>query len=648
MMRFFRKYTRECMAVLMVLLMIVFIGGSALEGLLMQDTGGTVAFNSRLGDITHADQQAAKSTTDLLSSLGVNWSQPLFGSGAEPLNVMDWILLQREAKRLGVEANLSSVQRMVQQQTGLQTRIPQIAWTHQIQERQIHEALRQFATIQEVAAAVAGAAMVSEAEVRQAAYDALDRVDINVVELPADVFLTTEGEGQEFTDEQIAAQFEQYKDDVPGGGVEFGYYIEPQIRIEYIRIDRDKIAEQLRVNPATLERDARKYYDERKNADPLFRAPEEEKTAEDSAESAEPESAEEPEKPKTPRILEWEEAKEKAIQRVREARAGEAAGRMANWLSTRLADAWYAMGMDEDGYRKRPSGVEAEGYLEQIIKEIPGTIAYPDAVTVHTTGYFQQSEAADVDGIGSAHVFGQAGSWHTLASLAFNVQGILEIDPTDRAAPVSRLALYETCPTALRDAEGDHYLFRVVETRGAHVAASVDEVRQRVAEDLKLKAAYDAALAAGQKLLASVGEQGLKAAFDADEALTSLPQTESGKSVRFFEPQPCPRLPEDMAASGRVGDTRLVQGWAYVPAWFVDRLFALAASGRKHELIEIPEHAKVVVVELVERLVPREDGFAAMRDRLTMRMTAMRYQTALTNWLDPTNIEARNSLKAPK
>src|SRR3989304_7864337 len=99
MMKFFRKHNKKLLAIFMAGLMIVFIGGSALQGLLTPQTNPVVA-NSIYGPVTLLDQNSANSQTNLLEMMGVDWRRPVPG-GAKPLDSVDWILLRREAQALG-------------------------------------------------------------------------------------------------------------------------------------------------------------------------------------------------------------------------------------------------------------------------------------------------------------------------------------------------------------------------------------------------------------------------------------------------------------------------------------------------------------------------------------------------------------------
>ncbi|MCH7597015.1 MAG: hypothetical protein IID35_10695, partial [Planctomycetes bacterium] len=99
MMKFFRKHNKTLLAIFMSGLMIVFIGGSALQGFLTPQSDQVIA-TSIFGDISLLDQQEAKRVTDILDQVGQDWSRPISGA-SEPLQTMEWILLAREAERTG-------------------------------------------------------------------------------------------------------------------------------------------------------------------------------------------------------------------------------------------------------------------------------------------------------------------------------------------------------------------------------------------------------------------------------------------------------------------------------------------------------------------------------------------------------------------
>ncbi len=109
MMKFFRKHNKKLIAIFMSLLMIVFIGGSALQGMLTPSRDRLVA-TSALGDVTSLDQADATRVTQLMRRMGLDWTQPVpFGYTAKRLEEIDWILLVRETEKLGLMLDQANV-----------------------------------------------------------------------------------------------------------------------------------------------------------------------------------------------------------------------------------------------------------------------------------------------------------------------------------------------------------------------------------------------------------------------------------------------------------------------------------------------------------------------------------------------------------
>ena len=92
MMKFFRKYNKQLLAVFVVLLMLVFVGGSALESLLRpQPDSGVVGHVAAFGqDLTGGDFTRFQNETVLLDQIGYLWSRfrylgTMLDPTAEPL-----------------------------------------------------------------------------------------------------------------------------------------------------------------------------------------------------------------------------------------------------------------------------------------------------------------------------------------------------------------------------------------------------------------------------------------------------------------------------------------------------------------------------------------------------------------------------------
>ena len=233
----------------------------------------------------------------------------------------------------------------------------------------------------------------------------------------------------------------------------------------------------------------------------------------------------------------------------------------------------------------------------------------------------------------------------TSKSLAFQCQGITAIP--EKATPSDYLALFQTCRTVLKDSDGNVYVFRVIATRDAHPADSLDDVRDSVVEDLRLLRAYETAMQHARRLMqatrgSSTGN--LKDAFDADEELAAvMEKAGGGLSVKFFEPDPFPRVRPEQAALARSKPGAYVTGPGWLPGETTEEIFALKQASDPIAIIEMKQDPKLLVVQWLETINGREDEFQELRTQISTRMANTRASEALTQWLDPKQIRARNS-----
>ncbi len=631
MMKFFRKHNKELLAVFMVLLMIVFLGGSALNNLLTPRVNRVVA-HTRLGDISYADQNTAKHLTEILERTGANWQTPIpfFGPG-EPITTTDWIILTREAEELGLASDAAA-------SMNLPGDLNEWSRLLRVKPSQIVRAHAQLHAIQQTAWAVASASSLSEAEILAAARNALEKVQVGVVMLPAAAFVD---EAQEFTEGEINVQFEAYRETEPGVGLEFGYYVPPAVRVQYIRIDRDALADDVRV--ASPERKAKTYFEENQKADPAFRRSPDALAGEEF----DPGFEGPPLPPRSP-FLSWEEAREAAIQIVREQEADGAAARIADWLVQYAAEPWIDAKRDpESRYKAVPERVGDLGYYDEIVKRVPRTIAYPDVMSTGVTEFFSQAEAGQVEGIGEASFRPEPGVVLSLGTLAFRGQGVVPQIPLEEGVNVSDyLADYQTCRYPIKDLDGNIYIFRVVDTHAGHVPESVEEVRDRVIADLRLKAGYEIAAARAESLRSCAESMTLVEAYESDAELVALKDTEFGGESGYFDPLPFSRTTENQDPITSAGVGRDIgSGVGVVPREIVEKMFALADAEHKTQVFELPERATVMVVEWLETKQADGDEFAEKRESLAQRISMARMGGVIRDWLDPEQIRARNGFE---
>lgn len=638
MMKFFRKYNKQLLAVFMVGLMVVFVGGSALQGLLTPDTNPVVA-TSRFGPITFVDQQIANETGKLLESLGFDWRHPA-GWTAKPLETTDWILLRREARSLGVEATESSV-RGTLSDPALDDRVNDLARRLRVRPEAMHTALADLRSIQQAASAIGGAAVPSEAELMVAARNALEAVSMRAVVLPAEMFVD---DSLEFTEEEIKAQFERFRDKERGKGLNFGYYQPTALKVQYIEVDRQAIADGIKL--ANLDRKAKSYFEEKRTTDAAFARPN--RNEPDPAATGKIEG---PPAPPVDPYLTWDEAKDAAIEQVRKQHAEQAAARIADWIAQYTSESFIEVERNPDGYKPAPPAVARPEYYQEIVEKVPASIAYPDALSVRVTEFFAADQADKVPELGTARFQPERGMPQSFKEMVVRTQAIAPKVPTEEGSNASDyVSTGQTFPYPVSDATtGNLYMFRVLDSRASHVPTSVDEVRDQVIADLRLSRGYEMAKARAESLKQCMSYESLREAYMADLELADLKQKPGGATSGYYEPQPFSRVPRHMASRGRpAAGVFAGAGVGNLPNDVVDECFALEHADDKTRLLELPDRATVILAEWVETKPAPEDDFNTLRKQLVGQLADARAQSAIADWLDPDQVRARAGWKLGK
>jgi len=632
MMKFFRKHNKKLLAIFMAGLMIVFIGGSALQGLLTPQTNPVVA-NSNYGPVTLFDQKIANDQTNLLDLMGLDWRRPIPG-GTRALESMDWILLRREAKAMGAEVTPAAVRASARDES-FYARVNDVARRLRIKPDVIHAAMADFRTVQQAAISVAGSTIPSEAELLSTTRDALETVKIRSVLLPAEAFVD---ESLQFSDAEIQAQFEKYREREREQGLSFGYFRPPSLRVQYIEIDRQKIA--AAVGVANLERKAKSYYEERRTTDFAFRK----KDVPPGPDPAAAGLVEGPPAPPYEPYLDWESAKDIAVDALRKEYAAQAVERIANWLVQYADESWLEIDRGQDGYKIAPQTVAKLEYYDEVVGHIPTTIAFPGAVSIAATDFFTAQEAPEVSRLGRTVFRTAPGVSQSFATLAFRTQAIVpNVSADERTNTFDYLAPFQTCRFPLTDEEtGNLYLFRIVDAKPAHALESVADVRDQVVDDLRLSRGYEVAKARAESLRACAATQSLEEAYEADADLVAFKDRGEGINSGYFDPPPMSRVLKHQASRGRSPTGVFVGiGIGNVSNEVVDQCFALQHSDEKTRIIELPDRAAVLLAEWVETKPPQEDEFNALRKQLVTQLADARWRSAASAWLDPEKVRAR-------
>jgi hypothetical protein len=622
MMKFFRKYNKQLLAVFMVLLMVVFLGGSALYELASPNPDRTVA-TSRDGDISLMDQRVASQVTSLLSGIGFAWQQPVPGN-YPALQEIDWLLLMREAERYGMASNEPAVRATL----GANISLDDLSRNIGIRKDRIVEALAQFTAIQQLAYTIGEAATVSEAEILTAGELHLKKVRVNAVLLPGAAFSDPEAE---FSEAEIREQYEKHRSAESGEGLNFGYYVPPKLKIQYVRIDVAKLADVVRI--ASLDKKARAFYDERPEQ-PAFLRPADEA----------PDSAAAPSTGRSP-YLSWDEAKEIAFDIVRKREASMTAARMADWVVKTSAEPWHGIDQKENRYKVAPENIRLRDYFAHLLDNLPSSIAYREVISVEETDFVSREEVDRLPKIGTASYRGDSGgfSFKTLSTLAFQSEPIVEkIPEVAGASGGDFLSLHQTSRYPLTGFDGDVYAFRVVDHKPGHVPESVDEVRDAVVADMRLLEGFNNARWRAESLRACEDAANLKEAYEKDDELVGWSGTEQGAGVGFFEPPAFSLVSRYDAARGKSPDLVYVgAGVGSLPFEVARGCFALAGATQKIKIFEDADRAAVLVIEWVETIPAKGEDFLEMRESFMQQMARARSQTLIEQWLTPEQIRAR-------
>ncbi|MBN1512011.1 MAG: hypothetical protein JXB13_08350, partial [Phycisphaerae bacterium] len=377
MMKFFRKHNKKLLAVFMALLLVVWLGGAALTDLIRPDQSGQVLATSRFGKIRYADQQMAIAKTDRLTQLRINWPtlhEPMWPA-EQPLSILDWILLTREAEEMGLQLKGEELDKAIN--TVLRAHFPgsarpldeiqRLANQQDIHVDEYRLAIADFLAIRQLLFAVMMRASIpSEAEVQVAMRDILEKVTIDAVCLRALSFIDPE---QSFTDEQIRQQFETYKDSTPEpGSLTFGYFQPPRVKVEYVRINPQAVEDNLRMTEEEVDQRARDFWRENRTNE-VFKQP---------LATTQPTTA-----PATQPVVEYFEtytqAKEAAHRAVRKARAAEITENLTSWLARRFATPFDDALEGPDRYRITPAYTKTPEYVTQTLEAVPPDLRYPTA-----------------------------------------------------------------------------------------------------------------------------------------------------------------------------------------------------------------------------------------------------------------------------
>ena len=423
-----------------------------------------------------------------------------------------FVLLASEADAMGVGVNGDAIEEILQRRHVSKDDDPDMYNALRVE-------LRTLLTVSNAAARAAGVVKVSRPEVEHALASQRQRVAANVVEFAAADFLDKVPAP---TPDQLKAQFGKYKDKLAGEGkLDFGYKYPNRVKFDAVTIKHDDLKKG--VAPVELD-EAWEYFLRNKNSHEFVK---------DVPAGTQPADAFTLDRGATTRPMTFDEAREKIVTKL--------SGQRADQLAEKIRDAVRnTMKADYDAFKVAtasgptatttatttaasaapPSSLGVPYNTFEYLKKLRDKIQsdFKVTVTIQDQQAWQTPKALEESELGKGSYTNDA-STNLPAYLSEFVNNFLTPDQLKQAAiarPDRRpVAVWEPTP-AFHNFGDDYVIARVTAADPSHVAASLDEVKDQVAADVRLNAAFDkakqaaqaAADAAKSKWLATVaGEQ---------------------------------------------------------------------------------------------------------------------------------------------
>lgn len=629
--KFFRKYSRVLILVLMSLLLVIFL----LEPVLARRADAEGYSREPLGTafgrtITLADLNHAKSDVELLAEL--NFPVLIFGQGGAEEHLTA-LLLMKEAEHLGI--------RFGQQQAIEELRRRQVPneWIDQLRENRrrslasIYESVGRFLACMAAATFHSSAARDSEPRLEDAyrLFHQKARVRLAVVESRA-----LRSQVPPPSEEELAAFFEAGKNRETAHTADalvFGYRRPDRIRIEYLTVDPASLETRVRIS----EREARRHYEQHRA----------QYAAQLRTETA----------PATP--PEFDQLPQELRDRIRnEARRAQAIAEAQQRVNTMLDEArapWARQPIEKDGYRAPPpssSLVEFTALRDKHARQYPVEHRLSELIAANDINLDPQ--------IGQARV--RVGETSLpLSQVVTRVKGLYTPQPQETFVPVNinepcpdLAVVYKPDPLSRTPQPYQAFLFRIMEVAPAGPPDSLEEVREQVLKDYLLNRAHELAGEAARRLAERAREVSLdQAVAEAGELRQQLEAAQQAQPAEPGEPEipfldhlgpfdASPQFGRRSSFIPRVGSVPKLHEEIFRLA---DDSAAATRPARLVVAVPSPAGPKWIVGELLEVLPLYAGDFAEQRSELSTQLENFHQELTWRLWFDPENVRRRTGFQ---
>ena len=492
MLKFFRKYNKYILGIGGSLLMIVFLIQPVMS-MFTTNPRDMVQGTFDGGELTRGDLAIANSQLNVLGRFGLVLDRDPQQDGDQ--DALRFALILKDAQRLGLSASSYEIDSLMQDIKVSDADLEKIASQINATTAALRGAIRDWLIVQQYKELAAGQShmpagqrallMRSMFEDPQTSlyYEALAYGSTRLSKPLVQHFLQDQGsqvagqvvmiranqrldDAPDATDEQVQKLFEQYKDDLPGTGEPygFGYRVPDRVKVEYLTVSMDEARQKVRVTEA----DALAYYRENKQR------------YTDSAGTGD--TAGEPKS--------YDQVRDQVIQELSEQRAFEMVEEMAKDAYGLLYEDMRGMAKDED---YRLVGDAELTPLREVADKLQADFGMLPQVRAMTATWVTADKLVTLPGLGQSFLASElaAGRQVTFTQYALSAK---ELEPaSDNPLLLHRLQV-GLASTPLISLDGSRHVFRLTAAEPSRVPGSLDEVRERVAQDAKHLNAYKALL----------------------------------------------------------------------------------------------------------------------------------------------------------
>lgn len=625
--KFFRRHSRIFLLLFMAVLMVVFVIGQAVG---RSGRGGQMA-DAEIGTahgepVRQSDLRTASADFEIASMMG------MLPRGLGPLHyladqndlALTVHLLSREAHDLGISVSQAQIMQLLKQNGIQDAQFDAVRERYKISRDGLLASLSRTMAIGVLFRTQLEAALAVPLPQLELAYrDRAQRASVKVSVIDAEAFLD---QVDPPTEEQLQAQFEAGKDretkHTPEA-TEYGYRLPDRIKLEYLTVDPTQIEDLVMIR----EVDAKRFYEVNKS-----------KYKKQVAGPAGVDTA------NTPTVQEtYEEARDQVREAVRSLEAIKEAQRLINSIQAEARREWTAA--------SKKGAEPAESF-----EALASRFSTQYQVKWQTTGWIERSDFMTVPVLGTAS-FSDEGKRVQASTMAFDVEG-LATDETDETAKT--LKVNEPSPVFVTyriNATGHSQpyqavVFRVTGVKPAAPPDSLDEVRDKVTEDVMMQEAFDKAGNEAKALADTARTEGLDQAVEQDEQLRKVMATaDASKDENKTDTQPARQASRTGYLAKLLPFAPPSFGRSPIPIHGIhsqlltDKIFdpQTAKSADGHHVVVVPaadKHAWIVA-ELLDVKPMYAGEFDKVRGTIEQRTQQMNASTFQYEWCNPDNVKKR-------